>query len=158
MDSSLPDKGGAGVIAADACLQSGLYLADLGHHTLQKMVEKAPSWTTVGNPVDVEPLAETVGSVEACKIAFKAALSDKSVDLCLSIMGTLRIPEITTDFLEDIKNASFQKPIALCIIGRQEIYEQFFRIAEEVGTPVFNSVRRAVNGLVALYRHSRLRV
>lgn len=151
-------SGGAGVMAADACFQSGLHLADLSHYTLQKMVEKAPSWATVGNPVDVEPLAETVGSVEAYKIAFKAALSDKSVDLCLFIMGTLRMPEIRIDFLEDIKNTYSQKPIALCIIGRREIYEQFFRIAEEVGIPVFNSVHRAVNGLAALYRYSRLRV
>jgi len=149
-------SGGAGVMAADACLQDGLHLAALDPHTLQEMMEKAPSWAIGGNPFDIEPLAETVGSVEAYRIAFKAMLSDKNVDLCLFIMGTLRIADISADFLEDIKNAYPQKPMALCIIGVREVYEPFFRIAEEVGIPVFTSVRRAVNGLAALYRYSLL--
>jgi len=151
-------SGGAGVMAADACFQSGLHLADLGQHTLHKIAEKMPSWAMIGNPADVEPLAETVGSVEAYRIAFKAALSDESVDLCLFIMGTMRMPDISVDFLEDIKKAYPQKPIAVCIIGRRDIYEQFFHIAEDVGIPVFTSVRRAVSGLAALYRYSRQRL
>ena len=89
-------------------------------------------------------------------MAFKAMRSDKNVDLCLFIMGTLRIADISADFLEDIKNAYPQKPMALCIIGVREVYEPFFRIAEEVGIPVFTSVRRAVNGLAALNRYSLL--
>ena len=148
-------SGGAGVMAADACLQSELRLSNLAHHTLQKVVEKMPSWATVGNPVDIEPLTETVSSVEAYRIPLEAALSDESVDLCLLIMGTIGIPKGGVNFLEDIKNAYPQKPIAVCMIGVQEIYNQFCGTAEEVGIPVFPSVRRAVNGLAALYRYSQ---
>jgi len=148
-------SGGAGVMAADACLQSGLRLADFGRHTLRKIAAKMPSWAGVGNPADIESLAETAGSAEAYRIAFQAALSDKNVDLCLFIMGTLGMPRFTPDFLEDIKSVS--KPVAVAIIGRRAGYEQFFRIAEEVGIPVFTSVHRAAKGLAALYRRCQLK-
>jgi len=150
-------SGGAGVTAADACLQSGLRLADLAPSTLQRIAEKMPSWATVRNPVDIEPLSETVSIVEAYRIALEAVLSDKSADLCLLIMGTFRIPGVATDFLKAIKNEYPQKPVAVCVIGVQEIYDQLFCVIEEVKIPVFPSVRRAVNGLAALYRYTQLR-
>ena len=93
--------------------------------------------------------------VEAYRIPLEAALSDESVDLCLLIMGTIGIPRVGVNFLGDIKNAYPRKPIAVCMIGVQEIYNQFCGTAEEVGIPVFPSVRRAVNGLAALYRYSQ---
>jgi acetyltransferase len=150
-------SGGAGVMAADACLQSGLRLAPLGPHTLQKLAEKMPSWATVGNPIDIEPLSETVSSVEAYRMALETTLSDQNVDLCLLIMGTIRMPKVDADFLKDIKNRYPHKPTAVCIIGRQEIYEQFFRMTEEVKIPVYPSVSRAVTGLAALYRYGQPR-
>lgn len=150
-------SGGAGVLAADACLRSGLRLAELEHHTLQRVAEKMPSWAAVSNPVDIEPLTETVGAVEAYRIAFETALSDENVDLGLLIMGTLRMPKVGVDFLKDIKNTYPQKPIAVCIIGIQEIYEHLFRTIESVKIPVFPSVSRAVNGLAALYRYRQLK-
>jgi acetyl coenzyme A synthetase (ADP forming)-like protein len=150
-------SGGAGVMAADACLQSGLRLAYLDPRTLQKLAEKMPSWATVRNPVDIEPLSEMVGSVGAYQMALEATLSDKSVDLCLLIMGTIRMPKVGASFLKEIKNAYPQKPIAVCIIGVQEIYDQLFHIIEEAKIPVFPSVRRAANGLASLYRYRQLR-
>ena len=108
-------SGGAGVMAADACFQSGLHLAELDYHTLQKIGERMPSWATVGHPVDIEPLTETVNRVEAYKIAFEAVLSDKNVDLCLFIMGTMRMSKADVSFLGDIKNAYPKKPMAVCV-------------------------------------------
>ena len=145
------------MVAADACLESGLCLAELSQPTLEKVAERMPAWATVGNPVDVEPLSETVGSVEAYRIALEAALSDESVDLCLFIMGTIRMPEVSLDFLRNIRQAHPEKPIAVCIVGIQETYEQLFTMAEEMGVPVFPSVRRAAYGLAALYRYTQLR-
>ena len=150
-------SGGAGVMSADACLQSGLRLADIEQHRLDKVIEKMPSWATLSNPVDVEPLSETVGRIDAFRIPLEVILPDESVDMCLLIMGTIRTQKGDLDYLKDIRQAYPQKPIAVCIIGTQDIYEQLFSTIEEMRIPVFPSVHRVVNGLAALYRYSQMR-
>ena len=64
-----------------------------------------PSWATVSNPVDIEPLTEIMSPAEAYGIALEAALSDENVDLCLLIMGTMRMPKVSADFIENVKRA-----------------------------------------------------
>jgi len=150
-------SGGAGVLSADACIQNGLRVAELDNNTLQKIAEKMPSWAKVSNPADIEPLAETVGADDAYRIACGAAISDENADICLIIMGTTSGPEATARFLEDIKNMYPQKPVAVCILGKQQDYRQLFHAIEEIKIPVFDSVRRAVNGLAALHRYNQLK-
>ncbi|MFH1484780.1 MAG: CoA-binding protein [Chloroflexota bacterium] len=150
-------SGGAGVLAADACLQCGLRIADLSEHTLQSLAEKMPSWANVGNPLDVEPLSENAGGLEAHRIASQAVLPDEGVDMCLFIMGTTRMPKVNPDFFEGIRKAHPRKPVAICMIGLQDVYERFLGIAEGMGVPVFSSVSRAVKGLAALHRYAQLR-
>lgn len=151
-------SGGAGVMAADASLQNGLRMTELSNDTLVKVAEKMPSWANVANPLDIESLAETVGSVEAYSIAFRAAMSDKNADICLFIMGTLGMPKFNAEFLAELRNISPHKPIAVSVIGRREGYEQFLQIAEKTGIPVFTSVHRAVRGLSVLNRYRRMKI
>jgi len=150
-------SGGAGVMSADACLQNGLRLADIAQHNLDKIIEKMPSWATLRNPVDVEPLSETVGRIDAFRIPLETILPDDNVDMCLIIMGTTPIQKSDLDYLKDIRQAYPQKPIAVCIIGSQDVYEQLFSIIEEMGIPVYPSVHRVVNSLATLYRYSQHR-
>jgi acetyltransferase len=146
-------SGGAGVIATDACLESGLVLARLAPHTLAKVKEKMPSWATAGNPLDVEPLSEIVTHERAYRMGLDLALSDPGVDLALVVMGTFRMPRVHADFVLEVIRSHPEKPVAVCIIGDVNIYSQLFRIMEEASVPVFPSVRRAVSSLAALYRY-----
>jgi acyl-CoA synthetase (NDP forming) len=148
-------SGGAGVMATDLCLESGLRLARLESPTLERLREKMPSWARPGNPLDVEPLSETVTQEGAYRFGLDAVLSDPGVDLALLVMSTFSMPRVHADYLLEVTRAHPEKPVAVCIIGEAAIYTQLFRIMEEAGVPVFVSVRRAVASLAALYRYRR---
>ena len=148
-------SGGAGVMATDICLESGLRLARLEPRTLEKLKEKMPSWAHPGNPFDIEPLSEIVTQEGAYRLGLDTVLSDPGVDLALLVMSTLKMPHVHADFLLEVTRAHPEKPVAVCIIGEAAVYTQFFRIMEEASVPVFISVRRAVASLAALYRYRR---
>ena len=148
-------SGGAGVMATDICLESGLRLARLEPRTLEKLREKMPSWAHPGNPFDIEPLSEIVTQEGAYRLGLDTVLSDPGVDLALLVMSTLKMPHLHADFLLEVTRAHPEKPVAVCIIGEAAVYTQFFRIMEEASVPVFVSVRRAVASLAALYRYRR---
>jgi len=147
---------GAGALASDFCSGNGFELAELDRQSLQRIKEKLPDWVKLGNPVDIEMPVELLGAEEGYKLAFDAVLSDKNVDLCLVVIGTVLTPEHDIQFLEQIKNKYPEKPVAACIIGKKETYDQLFPIIEGFKIPVFPSVHRAVNGLAALKRYREL--
>jgi len=151
-------SGGAGVMATDACLESGLVLASPAGQTLAKLKEKMPAWSTTGNPFDVEPLSEVVTQEGAYRLSLDALLSDPAVDLALLIMSTIRTPQIHADYVVGVARAHPEKPVAVCIIGEASIYHRLFQIMEEANIPVFVGVRRAVASLAALYKYHRFLV
>jgi acyl-CoA synthetase (NDP forming) len=148
-------SGGAGVMAADASLESGLALARLEPQSLAKIREKMPPWAHPGNPLDVEPLAEVVKAEGAYRLGLKTALADPGVDLALLIMSTFQMSRVHAEYVLEATRAYPAKPVAVCIIGEAALYRQFFQIMEEARIPVFVSVRRAVGSLGALYRYGR---
>jgi acetyl coenzyme A synthetase (ADP forming)-like protein len=148
-------SGGAGVMATDICLESGLRLARLEARTLEKLKEKMPSWAHPGNPFDIEPLSEIVTQEGAYRLGLDTVLSDPGVDLALLVMSTLKTPHMHADYLLEVTRAHPEKPVAVCIIGEAAGYTQLFQIMEEASIPVFVSVRRAVASLAALYRYRR---
>jgi acetyl coenzyme A synthetase (ADP forming)-like protein len=148
-------SGGAGVMATDICLESGLRLARLESRTLARLREKMPSWAHPGNPFDVEPLSEIVTQEGAYRLGLDAVLSDPGVDLALLVMTTPKTPPVNADYLFEVTRAHPEKPVAVCIIGEAGVYARLFQIMEEASVPVFVSVRRAVASLAALYRYRR---
>jgi len=149
-------SGGAGVIASDACLESGLALAGLEPNTLTRVKEKMPDWAaSPGNPLDIEPLSEMISAEGAYRLGLDAVLSDPGVDMALLVMGTERMTRIHADYVLEVTRAHPGKPVAVCIIGDAAIYSQLFQIMEEASIPVFVSVRRAVASLAALHKYRR---
>jgi len=146
-------SGGAGVMATDACLESGLVLASPAEQTLARFREKMPPWSAPGNPFDVEPLSEVVTQEGAYRLSLDVFLSDPAVDLALLIMSTPRTPQIHADYVIEVARAHPEKPIAVCIIGEASLYHRLFQILEEANIPVFVGVRRAVASLAALYKY-----
>jgi acetyl coenzyme A synthetase (ADP forming)-like protein len=149
-------SGGAGVLSTDACLESGLAPAHLRQETVARLNEKMPDWAQFrNNPLDIEPLSETVGREEAYRISLDDVLSDPGVDLALVIMSTIESPRPNADYVIDVVRAHPDKPVAVCIIGEATLYQQLFKILEEAFVPVFVGVRRAVVSLAALHRYRR---
>ena len=146
-------SGGAGVMATDACPESGLVLASPAEQTLARFREKMPPWSKPGNPFDIEPLSEVVTQEGAYRLSLDVLLSDPGVDLALLIMSTTRTPQIHADYVVEVARAHPEKPVAVCIIGEASLYHRLFQIMEEANIPVFVGVRRAVASLAALYKY-----
>jgi acetyltransferase len=146
-------SGGAGVLATDASMENGLALARFKPHTVAGLREKTPPWANVANPLDMEPLAETLTQEGAYRVSLDAVLSDPGVDMALLVMSTFPMSRVHADYVVEVTRAHPDKPVAVGIIGDAAIYSQLFRILEEAEVPVFVSVGRAVASLAALYKY-----
>lgn len=146
-------SGGAGVMAADACRQFGLKLADLNPKSISMMKSLMPEWANLGHPLDIEPLAETQGFERAYSIALDAVMLDDNVDSCMVIIGTVLLPADLARFLIEARNKFPLKPLSLCIIGNKEHYEEVFHLLEREHLPVYQSPDRAIRALAALNRY-----
>ncbi|MEM3725383.1 MAG: CoA-binding protein [Candidatus Bathyarchaeia archaeon] len=149
--------GGGGVMAADECARQGLELAPLSNETLNKIRSKMPSWATVSNPADIEPLFETVGPEESIRIAVEAALEDKNVDSVVILF--VAVPRLIPFF--NVKNAakyfkeknSEKKPILTYLLGFKEMVDSWTTQLEEEKVPVYSSIERCIEALGHLWRY-----
>lgn len=149
--------GGGGVIAADICAECGLELAHLSTKTLNKIRENMPSWATVSNPADIEPLFETVGPEESIRIAVEATLEDENVDSIILIF--VAVPRLIPYF--EIKRAvsylkeknTEHKPILAYLLGFKETVDSWSMQLEEEGVPVYSSIERCVKALGYLWKY-----
>jgi acyl-CoA synthetase (NDP forming) len=147
---------GAGALAADMCYQGGLEIPELNPATIRRIKENSPGWAVVRNPVDTEPIAEKMGQPEGYRIALEAVLADGNVDMCLVVIGTMLTDEHDISFMERLKKEHPEKPLAVYVIGDDNIYRRHFQVLEGYGIPVFSALDRAINGLLALHRYRRL--
>jgi acetyl coenzyme A synthetase (ADP forming)-like protein len=149
--------GGGGVIAADKCSEHGLELAQLSDETIKRIRENMPPWANVSNPIDFEPLFESVGPEESLKIVVEAVLKDKSVDGVIIIF--VAVPRIVPYFeikktIKYIKDRNFaQKPILTYLLGYKETVDSWTAQLEEEKIPVYSSIERCVKALGCLWRY-----
>lgn len=154
--------GAGGVMAADECENQGLELAALSDNTLEFIKEYLPPWAKAGNPLDIEPLFETVGPVDSVRIPLEVALEDPCVDsIAILFVG---VPRLVPVF--DIKNVIGQvmdkhhqqrKPVLTHLIGFKETVDSWTTALEEEGLLVFPSIERCIKALGALWNYQEFK-
>ncbi|MDR2985945.1 MAG: GNAT family N-acetyltransferase [Nocardiopsaceae bacterium] len=106
------NAGGAGVLAADACGDSGLSLAPLAETTRQRLEELVPAGAAIGNPVDT-----TAGiSANTFRACLEAVSADDSVDAVLSVT----VPTAVGDPSEAVAGADIAKPFGAVVLDQPE--------------------------------------
>jgi acyl-CoA synthetase (NDP forming)/RimJ/RimL family protein N-acetyltransferase len=106
------NAGGAGALAADACVESGLIVTTLGTATQELLTRLLPSRSAVSGPVD------TTGAVGAD--AFRACLEHVADDDEVDALLAIGVPTAAADLTEAILTASVSKPVAAALLGRPE--------------------------------------
>ena len=139
-------------MAADALERNGLSLEELSDETLSVIREKSPVWAVPSNPLDIEPITEVMGFVDAYTLGLNTLLSDKKVDSCIVQHGTIFRSEEEIQFVLEAREKYPQKPIAVCIIGFKDIYDELYVLYEKNKIPVYPTVERAARALGALHR------
>ena len=106
------NAGGAGALAADACVESGLTVVTLGAATSDLLSRLLPSRSAVSGPVD------TTGAVEpdAFRACLELVAADEGVDALLAI----GVPTAVADLTEAIRTAKVATPIAAALLDRPE--------------------------------------
>jgi acyl-CoA synthetase (NDP forming)/RimJ/RimL family protein N-acetyltransferase len=106
------NAGGAGVLAADACVDSGLTVATLGPVTQHRLAEVLPAGAAVAGPVDT-----TAGvGADAFQSCLEIVAADDSVDALLAI----GVPTAVADLGAAITSASVTKPMAVALLDQAD--------------------------------------
>jgi acyl-CoA synthetase (NDP forming)/RimJ/RimL family protein N-acetyltransferase len=121
------NAGGAGVLAADACVESGLTVAELDAGTQQVLATLLPSRSAVAGPVDT---TAAVGS-EAFRTCLEHVASDDGVDALLAI----GVRTAAADLTDAIGAARVDKPIAAVLLHQAESVGILRCAGAETGQP-----------------------
>lgn len=149
--------GAGGVMTADECARQGLQLATLSEETLSQIRSKMPSWASVSNPVDIEPLFEAVGPEESIRIALDAVLEDKDVDSIIILFVV--VPRFIPVF--DAKGIARRimekhhppKPILAHLMGFKDTVESYTVQLEEENIPLYSSIEQCAKALGSLWKY-----
>ena len=106
------NAGGAGVLAADACADSGLEVAQLSATARRRLRRILPAGATVAGPVDTT--AAVPGSV------FRTCLEEVAADDGVDAVLVLAVPTAVSDVREAVATARTAKPIAAVLLDQAE--------------------------------------
>ena len=105
------NAGGAGVLAADACADNGLLLADLSEQTLARLRELLPGSAEISNPVDTSAAV----SEEAFRGCLEAVAADDGVDAVISVAA----PTALADLGRAMAAADLAKPHSAALLDQE---------------------------------------
>jgi len=116
-----------------------------------------PSWAVVHNPVDIEPLFESIGPEESIKIALEAALDDENADgivvLFVAVPRLIPMFNVKNVINHIVKTHAGQKPILTHLIGFKDTVDSWTTQLEEENIPVYSSIERCVKALGHLWKY-----
>jgi acyl-CoA synthetase (NDP forming)/RimJ/RimL family protein N-acetyltransferase len=106
------NAGGAGVLAADACVDAGLAVPSLTAATQQQLAEVLPAGAAIAGPVDA-----TAGvGAEAFQKCLEIVAEDDSVDAVLAIGVPTAVADLSTAF----RAARVTKPMAVALLDQAD--------------------------------------
>lgn len=146
----ITNAGGPGILAADACSDSGLRMARLSLSTIGELHRLLPGYASLYNPVDILGDADS----ERYKVVSKLVLQDPMVHAVLVIISTVRgldPAEAARAVVEAVANSG--KPVFCCIMGRSNTGEAR-DILDAAGIPVYDFPKPAVRAMESLHSYS----
>jgi len=148
-------SGTAGIIAADACAEFGLEVAELSRETIEKIGATLPPWASVGNPVDFMQSFE-VDMRKVLNTAVETLLADPGVDGIALIVVTMSTPPIDAylNIIKEVAAGGPSKPVCVWALGDEGSTREILPLARQ-GLVHYPSIRRAVKALATLYQRHR---
>jgi acyl-CoA synthetase (NDP forming) len=106
------NAGGAGVLAADACVDNGLRVAVLSAVTQARLATLLPPGAAVAGPVDT---TAAVGQA-----AFRACLEEVAADDDVDALLVVTAPTAITDLTQAVATARVCKPLVTAVLDQPE--------------------------------------
>ncbi|MFG2006244.1 GNAT family N-acetyltransferase [Spirillospora sp. NPDC048911] len=136
------NAGGAGVLAADACVDAGLSVLSLGRRAQERLRALLPECAAVGNPVDTTAAV----SLEAFREAAELAGEDEGVDAVLIVVAPTALGEL------DAGAEVSGKPVTAVVLGQAESVE-----ITEQGLPSYAFPENAAKAMARAWSYARWR-
>ncbi|MGH8877519.1 MAG: CoA-binding protein [Stackebrandtia sp.] len=139
-------SGGAGHLAVQAIIGSGLILPPPAEATRTALSQLLPDYATIGNPVDVT--ASAASNESLLTRALSIMLADENLDtvlVCLCVLAGRQAEQVATAIAE----AAGNKPILVSRTGSRELAPGFDARLAAAGVGVYPSPGRAVAALSA---------
>ena len=143
--------GASGVMAADACHDEGLKVAELSSETRSRLGEFIPAFGSTINPVDLT--AMVINDVSLYGRAYEIMQAAPEVGSLAIMLSSPRGPE-HAPHIADIRRVAEQaeQPMVVAVTSG-EVYTADFRQAMQAsGIPTYTSPWRAIRALKHLYR------
>jgi acyl-CoA synthetase (NDP forming)/GNAT superfamily N-acetyltransferase len=106
------NAGGGGVLAADACADSGLAVTRISAATRRRLRGLLPAGAAVAGPVDTTAAV----TAEAFRACLEQVAADDGVDAVLAVTVPTAISDLTTA----VASADVAKPLAAALLGQAE--------------------------------------
>ena len=132
------NAGGAGVLAADACGDSGLTLAPLSEPTRQRLADLLPAGAAVANPVD------TTAAISAD--VFRACLETVAADDCVDAVLSVTVPTAVADPSGAVALAAIAKPAGAVVLDQAEDVRLLHRPAGAAATAAAGATGPSTTG------------
>jgi len=157
--------GGLGIVAIDSCEAYGLEVVELASETRQRIIDVAPPWLGVGNPLDLWPAVMT-GSRrygDSLKDGLHMFMEDPGIHAAILILASWmeRTTPSLTDVLLEVAHSFPQKPMVLCPyegwlhdVRRKELEETLRKTGKVLVLPTGD---RAIKALSRVAKYSEYR-
>jgi len=151
-------SGGAGVVATDAAMESGLAIAKYSDATLAKLAGLSPRLAR--NPIDLgPPLSLTDDPMTLQEDVIFTVLNDDNVDCATIVLyvGTMAPISYIIEMFDRLQKR-VSKPMTVWFYGTKlSLVEEVSQQLEWLGVPTYTDQETAVKALGALVRYSRFK-
>jgi acyl-CoA synthetase (NDP forming) len=147
--SIISNAGGAGVLAADACVEAGLSVATPSRQAQAQLTALLPTAAAVGGPID------TTAAVSAG--AFAAALATAASDTGVDAVLALVVPTAAADLIPALTAAQLPVPLAAVVLDQAESVRLLPGGAGGPGVPAYAYPESAARALSRAARYGSWR-
>jgi acyl-CoA synthetase (NDP forming) len=151
-------SGGAGVVAADLAVESGLTLSRYTDATLEKLAKLSPRLAK--NPIDLgPPLSMVDDPMSMQEEVIATVLDDTNVDCATIVLyvGAMAPASYIVQMFERLMKR-ISKPLTVWFYGTKlSLIEDISRQLEELGVPTYTDQETSVKALGALVQYSEFK-
>ena len=146
-------SGGAGILMADHCSQSGMQLPRLAAESLERLRLVVPAFAALDNPIDVT--AGIIDNPEMLNQALAIVAADPNID-CIALACAALSGPYAVAIANAVVNAQKQtaKPIMLAWNARPELAREAYALVDDYGIPRFRTPVRCARAFGALSQYA----
>ena len=148
------NAGGPGILATDALVKNGLYLAEFSEDTIRNLKAILPGEASLHNPVDMIASANHKIYRDVCSLVAE----DSNVDSVMVIIvkpPIMTTPKMIVEELQPILIRTTKPFICALMAAKDE--EAGIELFKKLKIPLYSSPESAARSLGNLYRYARIR-